>query len=109
MSRVTKEYVEQRDGAFYIVGTRISLDSIVEGFRRGESPETICHNFPLLHLEEVYGAIAYHLANQEAIDSYLLHQDAKWAEERRNAKPLPANLRERLTRARDELQSFRSA
>lgn len=32
--------------------------------RRGESPETICQNFELLRLEEVYGAITYYLASQ---------------------------------------------
>ena len=53
------EYIEERDGSYYVAGTRISLDSIVHAFRRGESPETICQNFELLRLEEVYGAIAY--------------------------------------------------
>jgi uncharacterized protein (DUF433 family) len=55
---MTREYVEEREGNFYVANTRISLDSIVQAFRRGESPETICQNFDLLHLEEVYGAIA---------------------------------------------------
>jgi len=51
-----KEYIEDRDGSYYIAGTRISLDSIVHAFLRGEPPETICQNFELLRLEEVYGA-----------------------------------------------------
>ena len=104
---MAKEYVEQRDGNYYVADTRISLDSIVHGFRRGESAETICQNFELLRLEEVYGAIAYYLANQAEIDAYLIGQDAKWAEGRRNAEPLPADLRERLMRARDELHTAR--
>ena len=92
---------------FLRAGTRISLDSIIYAFRRGESPETICRNFELLHLEEVYGAIAYYLANQVAIDAYLSRQDDKWVEERRKAEPLPADLRERLMRSRDELHAAR--
>ena len=56
---MAKEYIEQRDSNYYVAGTRISLDSIVHAFRRGESPETICQNFELLRLEEVYGVIAY--------------------------------------------------
>src|SRR5438874_10747379 len=102
-----KEYIEARDGNYYVAGTRISLDSIVHGFRRGESPETICQNFELLRLEEVYGAIAYYLANQAEIDTYLIRQNEKWAEGKRNAEPLPADLRERLMRARDELHTAR--
>jgi uncharacterized protein (DUF433 family) len=104
---MTKEYIEQRDGNYYVAGTRISLDSIVHAFRRGESPETICQNFELLRLEEVYGAIAYYLANQADIDVYLIRQSGKWAEGRRDADPLPVNLRERLMRARDELHTAR--
>ena len=102
-----KEYVEQRDGNYYVAGTRISLDSIVHAFRRGESPETISQNFELLGLEEVYGAIAYYLANQAEIDACLLRQNDKWAEGRRSAEPLPSDLRARLMRARDELRTAR--
>ena len=104
---MAKEYIEERDSNYYVVGTRISLDSIVYAFRRGESPETICQNFELLRLEEVYGAIAYYLANQAAIDAYLIRQNEQWAEGKRNAEPLPADLRERLMRARDELHTAR--
>jgi uncharacterized protein (DUF433 family) len=104
---MAKEYIEQRDGNYYVAGTRISLDSIVHAFRRGESPETICQNFELLRLEEVFGAIAYYLANQAEIDACLIRQGEKWAEGKRNAEPLPANLRERLMRVRDEMHTTR--
>ena len=92
---------------YRIGGTRVSLDSIVYAFRRGESPETICQNFELLHLEEVYGAIAYYLANQAEIDAYLIRQSEKWAEGKRNSEPLPRSLREKLLRAREETQATR--
>ena len=104
---MAKGYIEERDGNYYVAGTRVSLDSIVHAFRRGESPEAICQNFELLRLEEVYGAIAYYLANKADVDAYLLGQDAKWAEGKRNSEPLPADLRERLKRARDELHTAR--
>jgi len=104
---MAKEYVERRDNNFYVAGTRVSLDSIVHAFRRGESAETICQNFELLRLEEVYGAIAYYLANQAEVDDYLIRQNEKWTEGRRGAEPLPADLRERLMRARDDLRTAR--
>ncbi len=106
---MAKEYVEKRDGNYYVAGTRISLDSIVHAFRRGESPETICQNFELLRLEEVYGVIAYYLAIQDDVDAYLDRQGETWSEGKRNAGPLPASLRERLMRARDELHATRQA
>jgi uncharacterized protein (DUF433 family) len=104
---MAREYLEERDGNYYVAGTRVSLDSIVHAFRRGESPEIICQNFELLRLDEVHGAIAYYLANQADIDAYLLRQSEKWAEGKRNAEPLPADLRERLMHARDELHTTR--
>ena len=106
---MTKEYVDQRDGNYYVSGTRISLDSLIHAFHRGESPETICQNFELLHLEEVYGAIAYYLANQITLDAYLLSQGKKWTEGKLSSEPLPASLRDRLTRVRDETHSSRQS
>ncbi len=104
---MAKMYIEERAGNYYVTGTRISLDSIVHAFRRGDSPEAICQSFELLRLEEVYGAVAYYLANQAGVDAYLIRQNEKWAEGRHNAEPLPADLRERLVRARDELKTAR--
>jgi uncharacterized protein (DUF433 family) len=63
------EYIEQRNGGFYIAGTRVSLDSIAYSFRAGDSPETIRQNFSSLTLEQVYGAIAFYLANEQEVDS----------------------------------------
>ena len=104
---MAKEYIEERDGNYYVAGTRVSLDSIVYAFHRGESAEAICQNFEVLRLEEVYGAITYYLANQHDIDAHLVRQNEKWAEGRRHTEPLPVDLRERLTRAHDELRSTR--
>jgi uncharacterized protein (DUF433 family) len=56
------EYVEQRNGGFYVAGTRVSLDSIVYSFNAGDSPETIRQNFSSLSLEQVYGAITFYCA-----------------------------------------------
>ena len=35
------DYIEQRDNGYWIVGTRVSLDSVVYRFLEGLSPETI--------------------------------------------------------------------
>src|SRR5712691_7684030 len=82
---MSKEYIEETDCNYYIVGTRISLDSVIYAFHRGESPETICQNFELLNLEQVYGAIAYYLAHKAEIDAYLMRQSEKWAEGKENS------------------------
>ena len=67
----TKQYVEEREGAYRLVGKRVSLDPIVYAFLSGQSPESIAQSFPVLTLEDVYGAIAFYLANRATIDTYL--------------------------------------
>jgi uncharacterized protein (DUF433 family) len=54
-----RTYVEQRDGGYWMRSTRISLDSIVYAFKRSAAPESIQRAFPLLTLEEIYGAITF--------------------------------------------------
>jgi uncharacterized protein (DUF433 family) len=73
-----KIYVEQRDGGYWITGTRISLDSIVYAFKRGAAPESMQRAFPLLTLEEVYGAITFYLAHEREIDAYLAQAEAEF-------------------------------
>ncbi len=53
------DYVEAREGGFYVAGSRISLASSIYTFRDGASPEPIRQNFPSLSLAQVYGAIAF--------------------------------------------------
>ena len=66
------DYIEQRDGGYYVAGTRVSLDSVVCAFNRGDSPERILEQFPLLdRLSRVYGAIAFYLDHKPDIDRYL--------------------------------------
>ena len=71
-----KSYVEQREGMYYVAGTRVSLDSIVYAFLEGHTAESIQQSFSLLTLEQVYGAITYYLAHREIIDAYLQEQAA---------------------------------
>ena len=66
-----QSYVENRDGGYYIAGTRISLDSIVHAFQDGESPEGILRSFPMAGpLVRIYGAITFYLENKEKVEEY---------------------------------------
>ena len=64
-------YVEQCDGVYLVSDTRVSLDSIVYAFVSGQSAESIAQAFPVLSLEQVYGAIAFYLAHRDELDRYL--------------------------------------
>ena len=64
-------YVMQRDGAYRVAGTRVSLDSVVYAFLNGQTAESIAQSFPVLNLEQVHGAITFYLAHRAEIDGYL--------------------------------------
>ena len=91
-----KEYVEKRNGGYYIAGTRVSLDSIVYEFRNGASPESIAQSFPTLRLEEVYGGITFYLANHSEIDEYLIHNEKKYVKQVEEARQKDPQLYKRL-------------
>jgi uncharacterized protein (DUF433 family) len=104
-----KEYVYKTEhGGLRIVGTRVSLDSVVHSYLQGNSPETILEQYPALNAEQVHGAIAFYLANRKEIDEYLVRQEELWERLRRESgqdsdpliqrlKALQANQAEKST------------
>ncbi|MGO9260866.1 MAG: DUF433 domain-containing protein [Bryobacteraceae bacterium] len=104
---MAKEYVEERNGGYYVAGTRVSLDSIVQCFNEGLSPEAILAEFETLTLAQVFGAITFYLESQPAIDAYCVRQKQRFEGLRRTSAPLPAGLRERIDGARAHLHSGR--
>ncbi len=93
---LTKPYVEQRNTGYWIEGTRISLDSVVYSFLNGESPESIAQNFPLLSLEQVYGAITFYLANREIVDAYLEEGEVEFQQLKQSCKEKSPLLYQKL-------------
>ncbi len=104
---MAKEYVEKRNGGYYIAGSRVSLDSIVFGFLNGASPESIQHSFSALTLEQVYGGITFYLANRTEIDEYLEDADRDFEKLRVEARKKHPLLYQKLDEARRNLQPNR--
>jgi uncharacterized protein (DUF433 family) len=105
---MSKEYVEQQEGTYRIAGTRVSLDSVVYAFRRGASPESIQRSFPVLTLEQIYGAITFYLAHQDEIDQYLLAGEAEFEKLRADSSAAHPEWHEKIDRARKEALTPRS-
>jgi len=100
---MAREYIEQRNGGYYVAGARVSLDSIVYAFQAGESPETIRQNLASLTLEQVYGAIAFYLGHQAEVDANIRAGEEEFD---RSVPPLSQTkpeLYERLQRARQQM------
>jgi uncharacterized protein (DUF433 family) len=93
----SKTYVELVSRGVLRVGSLgVSLDSVVIAFQEGHSPETIQQLYPALNLEEVYGAIAYYLANQTQVDQYLNRQEQLWEQARQHTAQNPSPVVQRL-------------
>jgi uncharacterized protein (DUF433 family) len=102
---MSQEYVEKRDGGYYLAGSRVSLDSIVHSFLDGASPESILQSFPSLSLEQIYGTITFYLAHREEVEAYLDETAKLWESARQHQDAASAQLQERLARARQETHS----
>ena len=98
---LTKQYVEQRSGGYWVMGTRTSLDSVIYAFLSGASPESIVQSFPLLTPEQVYGVITFYLANQELIDNYLKEGEDIFRELQQTSRIKNADLYAKLGTARE--------
>jgi uncharacterized protein (DUF433 family) len=92
------------NGAYRVAGTRVSLDSVVYAYWRGESPESIVDSFPAVTLEQVYGAIAFYLGHQAEIDGYLEQGEAEFEKLRQRAREENPLLYKKLEEARQQMQ-----
>ena len=98
------DYVEERNGGYYVANTRVSLDSVVYAYLRGESPEGIAESFPALSLEQIFGALAYYAANRRSVDLYLSAGRNDFEALREQWRRNHPALYQRLAEARHETQ-----
>lgn len=96
--------IQREDGTIRVRGSRISLDTIVVNFERGDSVEDIQDGFPTLSIEQIEGALDWYLSHPVEAKIYLDEQHA--AEEkilqelRAHCKDSP--IREKLRRLREQ-------
>jgi uncharacterized protein (DUF433 family) len=97
---MTKQYIENIDGVYRLAGTRVSLDSIVYAFWRGQMAESIAQSFPVLTLERVYGGLTFYLANKSEIDAYLKEANAEFEALRQASREQDPMFYQKLVDAR---------
>ena len=68
-----------RGGEPVIRGTGISVRTIVERTRLGDSPEKIINDYPILSIAQVYDALSYYYEHPQEIEQYIAeNRKALW-------------------------------
>jgi uncharacterized protein (DUF433 family) len=104
---MAKDYIERREGTFYLIGSRVPLARIVYEFQNGADPETIRLDYSTLSLEQVYGAIAFYLGNKEVVEKDMAELQ-RIEEEFIKANPNPPGLKRKLLERREQMLARRS-
>ena len=87
-----RDFVESRDGSFYLIGTRVPLAHLVREVQQGETPEAIRSHYSTLSLEQVYGAITFYLGNKEEVEKDIAERERvedEFTKAARDASPPP--------------------
>ena len=75
---------EDDHGVVRVVGSRVTLDSIVAVFDRGATPEEVVQSFPSLALGDVYAVLAWVVSRRSEVDFYLarrgVDEASAWAD-----------------------------
>jgi len=81
-----------------IKGTRIGIETVLDDYLEGASPEEIAVRYRNLTLEQVYATLLYYFRNRADVDAYLeawrVYTEQAWLEQQRNPSPVTRRLRE---------------
>lgn len=63
--------VMDEHGTFRVGGTRVTLDTLVAAFDRGDTPEEIHEQYPSVELGDIYAVLTYSVRHRGAVQQYL--------------------------------------
>src|SRR5437016_1355238 len=67
------------DGVLRVDGTRVPLDTVVNAFNAGATPEEIVLRYDSLLIEDVYLVLGYYLKHRSELDHYLANRRRRGA------------------------------
>jgi uncharacterized protein (DUF433 family) len=80
------------DGTIRLHGSRVTLDTLIAAFKRGDTPVEIHEGFPSLRLSQIHNVIAWYLSNQVDADNYLNERAAQSEAFRQLVKSRPDHV-----------------
>jgi len=87
-------------GTLRVGNTRVSLDSVVYAYNRGDDAAAIQYAFDTLSLAEIHAAIAYYLHNKKEVDKYLAKRAADFEKRRAEDRARPDHITREMLLAR---------
>ena len=102
-----RDFVERREGSFYLIGSRVPLAHLVREFQQGEPPEAIRSHYSTLSLEQVYGAITFYLGHKSEVEKDMADRKRE-EDEFTKTHPTPPDIKEKFERMRQQMPARRS-
>ncbi len=62
---------QDNDGTARVIGSRITLDTLVGAFKNGATEGQIKDSFPSLDLTDIHGVVSYYLEHPSEVEEYL--------------------------------------
>lgn len=90
-------------GTVRVGKSRVLLETVIQAFHDGATPEEMIQDYDPLELEDVYGAISYYLGHRGQVDAYLAERECQAGELRRQVEASQRHLpdiRQRLLAGR---------
>ena len=96
-------------GAIRVIGSRITLDTLIDSFKQGDRPEDIQDSFPSLSLDQIKGVIAWYLHHTAEAEEYLEKGEAEAEELRKKIQSEPGykEFNDMIKRRWEQLQKQR--
>lgn len=91
-------------GAWRVGGTRVTLETLVAAFERGDTPEEIHEQYPTVALGDIYAVLTHYVRHRGSVRTYLDERARVGAEVQARAEREhpPEDLRARLVARLDQ-------
>lgn len=96
---------QRDDGTIHVIGSRVTLDTLVHRFQVGDTFEEIHEGFPSVSLEQINLIIGWYLDHKAEADEYLWKREAEGERLRQEIQSRPESIafREKLRNIREQL------
>ena len=95
---------ETTDGNIRVIGSRVTMFTIIGRFEVGDTVEEIHEGFPSVSIPQINAIIEWYLKNRTEVDEYIREVEAEAEELRREIESWPQNIafREKVRRLREQ-------